>query len=231
MKVISNDKLIKRNRKLGNVCSILAIIVLGVGMFLSFKDKDGSLLPYTFSALIVGLLLFQLGNYYMGKWGRSPRPDERLSSALKGLDDKYTLYHYITPVSHLLIGPSGVICLIPFHQAGTITYDEKKGRWKQSGGNFFMKTFGGEGLGRPDNEIKFNLEDISRFIAKKEIHIAPYEPEPVLVFTNENTTLSIENSPVAAISSSKLKDFLRKKAKDKPLPLEMIKDIETKINS
>jgi hypothetical protein len=230
MKVISNDKLIKRNGKIGNITSLSSIAILGVGMFFSFKDTDGSYLPYTFGALIVGFLMFQVGNYYMGKWGKSPRPDENLSSALKGLDNTYTLYHYMTPISHLLVGPAGVICLVPLNQAGAINYDADKKHWKQTGGNFFMKIFGGEGLGRPENEVKYTVEDAAKFLTKNEIDISPLEPEPILVFTNSKATLSAEESPVPAVLGDKLKEFIRKRAKDKPLSLEKIKEIESKIN-
>lgn len=229
MKIVSNDKLIKRNGRIGNITSLLSIAVLGVGMFFSFKDQDGSLLPYTFGSLIVGFLMFQVGNYYMTKWGKSPRPDERLSTALKGLDDKYTLYHYMTPVSHLLVGPAGVTCLIPLHQAGTISYDSNRNRWKQSGGNFFMKTFGGESLGRPENEARYSVEDATKFISQNEIRLTPFVPEALLVFTNEKATIIADESPIAAVQAARLKEYLRKKVKEKPMSLDMIKEVENKI--
>ena len=230
MKVISNEKLIKRNGKIGNISSLISIVILGIGMYFSFTDKDGSYLPYTFGALIIGFLLFQVGNYYMSKWGKSPRPDELISNALKGLDDKYTLYHYVTPVSHLLIGPAGIICLVPMNQAGTIIYDATKKRWRQKGGSFFLKTFGGENIGHPDNEIKYTLDDAARFLAKKGIDISPFKPEPILVFTNSKATLEAEEYPFPAVVAPKLKEYLRKKSKEKPFSLDTVKEIETKIS-
>lgn len=230
MKIYSNDKLIKRNRRIGNITSLLSIAILGVGMFLSFRDKDGSYLPYTFGALIAGFLLFQIGNFYMSKWGKSPRPDERITSALKGLDDRYSLYHYYTPVSHLLIGPSGLLCLLPFQQAGTLRYDAEKNRWKQIGGNFFLKTFGGESLGRPEREVKYSIEDAVNYIKKLDVEIGNYVPEAVMVFTNPNATLEAEGSEIPAIQATKLKEFIRKKAKTTALPDETIKKIEQLIS-
>jgi hypothetical protein len=230
MKIISNDKLIKRNGRLGNILSIGSLIILGVGMFLSFRDKDGTLLPYTFGSLILGFLTFQIGNFYMSKWGKSPRPDEKLSAGLKGLDDKYTLYHYSTDVSHLLVGPAGLICLIPLSQGGTIRYDAGKDRWKQSGGNWFMKTFGGENMGKPENEARYSVSDLTKFLAKKSITIPNYEPEAILVFTNEKATIEAEGSDLSATTIAKLKEIIRKKAKGNPLSLETLKEIETKIN-
>lgn len=230
MKIVSNEKLIKRNGRIGNILSIASLLILGAGMVLSFRDKDGTLLPYTFGALILGFLTFQIGNFYMSKWGKSPRPDEKLTSALKGLDDKYTLYHYSTDVSHLLVGPAGLFCLIPLSQAGKISYDANKNRWKQSGGNFFMKTFGGENLGKPENEARYSIQDIGKFLAKKMISLGKVEPEAILVFTNEKATIETEESPLLATTSAKLKDVIRKKAKENPLTIEVLKEIEQKIS-
>jgi hypothetical protein len=105
MKIIANEKLIKRNNKIGNILSIASVVILGVGMFYSFQDKDGSYMTLTFSALIVGFILFQISSYYVNRFGKPPRPDQKLSQALKGLDDKYALYHYMCGVSHLLVIP------------------------------------------------------------------------------------------------------------------------------
>ena len=59
----------------------------------------------------------------------------------------------LPPTAHLLVGPVGVWVLMPRHQAGRITYDENKNRWRQKGGNFYLKIFAQENLGRPDLEI------------------------------------------------------------------------------
>ncbi len=230
MKIYSDEKLIKRNRRIGNITSILSILILGVGMVFSFRDKDGSYLIYTFSSLIVGFLLFQIGNFYMTKWGKSPRPDERITSALKGLDDKYTLYHYTTPVSHLLVGPSGVLCLIPYGQSGTISYDATKNKWKQMGGNFFLKTFGGESLGNPEKEIRYTLEDTKKFLDKNQVLINDFEPEAVLVFTNPSVVLEADEYEGAAVSAGKLKDFIRKRAKNVAFPDDLTQKIEKIVN-
>jgi hypothetical protein len=229
MKIYSNDRLIKRNRRIGNITSLLSILILGVGMVLSFSDKTGSLLPYTFGSLIAGFLLFQVGNFYMSKWGKSPRPDEKITNALKGLDDRYSLYHYFTPISHLLIGPAGIMCLLPYQQGGTIRYDAEKQRWKQSGGNFFLKTFGGESLGRPERELKFTLEDASRYFKQTGIELGTHAPEAIMVFTNSSAELHAEESNVPVVQAAKLKEYIRKKAKTSAVPDELVKKIEESI--
>lgn len=229
MKIYSNDKLIKRNKRIGSITSLLSLLILGVGMVLSFQDEDGSKLAYTFGSLILGFLLFQVGNFYMSKWGKSPRPDERLNSALKGLDDRYSLYHFYTPISHLLIGPAGVLCLVPYQQAGTINYNPIKNRWKQVGGNFFMKAFGGEGIGRPEKEVRFTIDDAAHYFKRAGINLEPHAPEALMVFTNPNVTLQADESEIPAVTAAKLKEYLRKKAKTKTLPDEISRKIEESI--
>jgi hypothetical protein len=229
MKIYSNNKLIKRNHLVGNVTSFLSIAVLGAGMYFSFTDKDGSKLPFTFTALILGFLLFQFGNYFTGRWGRSPRPDELISQSLKGLDDRYSLYHYTTPIPHLLTGPAGIFCLIPFTQAGNIKYDQVKGRWKQTGGNAFMKIFGGENLGKPENEARYTADDAQKLIRKMGFNLDNIPVESILVFLNPKTSLHVEESPVIATTGEKLKDTIRKRIKDKPILESILKEIQEKL--
>jgi hypothetical protein len=213
MKVFSDEKLIKRNKVIGNTLSLVSIAILGVGMFLSFKDKDGSYLPFTFAALIVGFLLFQVGNFYMNKWGKSPRPDEKLSQSLKGLDANYSLYHYKSAVSHLLVGPSGIFALLPYSQPGVIEYNPNRDKWKQSGGNFFLKTFGGESLGRPDLDAKYAVQDLIKMFSKLEIDPGNAVPQAIIVFQNPKAVVKSEGSPIPAMTQEKLKEYIRKQVK------------------
>ena len=114
MKIIKNEKLIKRNSKIGQWTSTSALAVLAVGMYISFVKPD--LFIWAVAALLLGFILTQIGLYFGNQWGRSPRPDERLDAGLKGLTKDFILYHWATPVSHLLIGPAGIWILLPYHQ-------------------------------------------------------------------------------------------------------------------
>jgi hypothetical protein len=231
MKIYSNEKLIKRNNRLGQIASILSLIVLGVGMYFSFRDTEGNYIALTFGALIIGFLIFQFGNYYLSRWGKSPRPDELITAALKGLDDRYSLYHYVTPLFHLLVGPTGVYALLPYNQAGRLYYDEQRNRWRQKGGNAFLKLFGNEGLGRPDMEAKYAQSDLVSYVKKLGLDPAPLTNNVILVFTNAKADISIENSPSFAVTGEKLKEFLRKKMKENPVSVEWISTFLSKLPS
>ena len=146
MKIVKNEKLIKRNSKIGQFTSLGALVVLGVGMYISFTRPE--LFVWAVGALLLGFTLTQVGMYFGNRWGRSPRPDERLDAGLKGLPGEFVIYHWTTSVAHLLVGPAGIWVLLPFHQRGHVTY--RKNRWRMAGGGFlqnYMRLFGQEGLG------------------------------------------------------------------------------------
>jgi hypothetical protein len=225
MKILSNEKLIKRNNRIGQITSIGSLVILGVGMYFSFSNSQGTYVTLSFTTLIVGFILFQIGNYFLSRWGKSPRPDEIINASLKGLDDKYTVYHFSTDVSHLLIAPSGVYSLLPYGQGGTLSFDSKKNRWKQKGGNFFLKVFGQEGLGNPISEGNYAKEQLERYLLKICVGANQTKATALLVFTNEKAVINGEGSPVPYVSSEKLKDYLRKQVKDPNFSPESIVDL------
>lgn len=223
MKVLTNEKVIKRNAKIGQYTSLIALLILAGGMVISFTMQTQIYL--SFAALMIGFILSQIGIYFGNRWGRSPRIDERLNAALKGLTKEYTLYHFITPVSHLLVGPAGVWIIAPYYQRGKIVYE--KNRWKQKGGGLllgYLKIFAQEGLGRPDIEIQADMDTLSESL-KKSIGDDLPPLNASLVFTDNRAELEAEGAPLPTLKLEQLKDFLRKVAKEKPFPAAQMKKI------
>ena len=224
MDITTNERLINRNARIGQITSIIGLVVLAGGMFISFTRPE--LFTISLIALLVGFGLSQIGIYFGNRWGRRPRPDEILDTALKGLDGRYSIYHYSTPTSHLLVGPAGVWILMPRQQAGTITYDEAKKRWRQKGGNLYLKIFAQENLGRPDLEIGSEMHAISSFLEEK----LPGEEVPdvnaALILTNEKVVVDADNAPAPTLDVRKLKDFIRKTAKGKPISSDLVEEVK-----
>ncbi len=224
MKIIKNEKLIKRNSKIGQWTSMGALIVLGLGMYISFTKPE--LFAYSIGALLLGFTMTQIGMYMGNRWGRSPRPDEKLDAGLKGLPGDYTMYHYVTPAAHLLIGPAGLWVLMPYHQRGKVVY--RKNRWRNSGGGFFqgyMRIFGQEGLGRPELELDSETESLKKYFAKHAGESEIPEIQAAMVFTGDNVEIEANDSPIPAMKVKQLKDFIRQKTKEKALSAEKIKRI------
>ena len=226
MKIIKNEKLIKRNATIGNWTSLAALAILGGGMYISFKRQE--LFVYSLIALLVGFTLTQIGMYMGNRFGRSPRPDEKLDAGLKGLQNEFVMYHYTTPASHLLVGPSGIWVVMPYHQRGQVEF--KKNRWQIKGGGFlqgYMRIFGQEGLGRPDIEIDGELRSLNKYLSKKmdESHLP--EINALMVFTNDDVEINGEDAPIPALKLKQVKDFMRQKAKEKKLSAETLTELKT----
>ena len=216
MKIIKNEKLIKRNSTIGQWTSLGALAVLGVGMYISFKQPE--LFTYALGALLGGFILTQIGMYMGNRYGRSPRPDEKIDAGLKGLPGDFTIYHFSTPVSHLLVGPAGVWALLPYRQHGVVKY--LKNRWRVVNGGFmqtYMSIFGQEGLGRPDLEAESQISSIQKLFAKKLNESEIPEVNAVLIFMHDQVELQVADAPLPALKLKQLKDFMRQKAKEKPL--------------
>ncbi len=224
MIIVRNERLVKRNNRIGTYAGILSIIVLGGGMYISFKFPD--LISWSIIALASGFTLSQIGISYSNRFGRSPRPDETLDSALKGLDNQYALYHYQSPVTHLLVGPAGIWILFPFPQKGKIIFNEKKGRWKKVGGNAYLKFFAQDNIGNPDKEITSSTNRLQKILTKIPDFEVP-EIRSALVFSDENAIVEADNAPVPTLHARQLKKLIRKEAKgDHTLPNPTVKTVQ-----
>lgn len=227
MRIVANEKLIRRNAKIGQYASVGGLAILAGGMYVSFRYPEQVGLAWL--ALLVGFILSQVGLYYGNRWGRRPRPDERFNEALKGLDDRYTIYHYLKPTHHLLLGPAGIWVLLPRHQTGKIIYE--KNRWKQKGGGFiqgYLRLFAQEGIGRPDLEVNVEVENVSQFLQKQLPDEQFPVPQAALVFTSDKTEIdeSTSEAPTPTLQAQKLKELIRKSAKTSGLTPEQVQKIQ-----
>jgi len=225
VKIIKNEKMIKRNSKIGQYTSMGALVVLGVGMYISFTRPE--LFVWAVGALLLGFTLTQVGMYFGNRWGRSPRPDERLDAGLKGLPGDFVIYHWTTSVAHLLVGPAGIWVLLPYHQRGHVTY--RKNRWRMAGGGFlqnYMRLFGQEGLGRPDLEAEAEINSVRKAFAKEMEEDEIPEIKAVLVFTTDGVEIEAEDAPMPALPLKKLKEFMRNKAKERPITSQELEKIQ-----
>ena len=82
MKTVTNVKLIKRNAKIGQYTSLGALVVLGIGLYITFKMPDK--FAYSLAALLIGFFMSQVGMHFTNRWGRNPRPDDIIDKSLKG---------------------------------------------------------------------------------------------------------------------------------------------------
>lgn len=227
MRIEKNEKLIRRNGRIGQWSSIAGLIVLASGMYLSFQRPE--LFSYSVLALLGGFGLTQISMYFGNRFGRSPRPDERLDAAMKGLPGEFALYHYRTAVPHVLVGPAGIWILIPYHQRGSVTV--QNGRWRLSGGGFlqsYLRVFGQEGIGRPDLEAARQITALKKQLGATHAGASLPDIRALAVFTSEDVEVDAGQSSVPGLKTKQLKDFMRQAARLReitPLQIQQVQQL------
>ncbi len=96
----------------------------------------------------------------------------------------------------------------------------KKNRWQMSGGGFiqgYMRIFGQESLGRPDIEVDNEVNGLKKFFAKQMDESQVPEIKPLMIFTNDDVEINAEETPIPAMKLKQVKDFIRQRAKEKPI--------------
>lgn len=225
MKIVINHRLVRRNARIGQVTTLAALVVLAVATYLAFRHIE--LFVYTLFLMVVSLLLTQIGLYFGSRWGRSPRPDQVLDRSLKGLGREYAIYHYLTPASHLLVGPAGVWALLPYPSAGVVTWE--RGRYRQRGGGFlaaYLRFFGQDSIGRPDLEARSEIDLTQRFF-RRALDGMEVPVQAALVFYHPAARVEVQDAPFPVFLAKDLKDFLRKRAKEKPLSPAILEAIRS----
>lgn len=224
MNILINTKLVKRYTRIGQVLMFSGMAILVAGMIINIRMPE--MINLSLGALLAGFLLSQIGIQISNKWSRQPRPYETINKALKGLDGRYTLYHYTTPASHLLLGPSGLWVILPKYQGGTISYSN--GRYRQKGGNLYLKIFGQEGIGRPDLEAQAEVARVRAYLGK----LLPEEKIPnvnaVLSFVHPKVTVVQPEGELPAypfVVDEKLKELVRKTSKGQTLSNAQISEL------
>ena len=227
MYIYTNEAKLKKYKNISKYTTIAAFVILIGGAIAAFSPKY---VMISFLALIVGFIVSQISISFTSKWGREPSNNNIFNVKLKGLSDNYSIYHYMDPVDHLLVGTGGTFILMPYFQGGEIGFDEKKGRWTQKKANFFMKLFGQESLGRPDVECDSALAGVRDYFISREIDFPEDMIHPILVFINPQARiLEGQNFKYDTIPLGKLKETIRNYAKDQRLTPEFIDEVTDKL--
>lgn len=146
------------------------------------------------------------------------------------MDNNYSIYHHMSPVQHLLVGPSGSWILIPRHTKGKVTFNAKKQKWELTGSNIFIKFWRWltqEKLGRPHFEAMIEAGSLDRLLEKKwtsseEIHV-----QAVAVFLDNEIILDVGEAPFPAVALKKLKLVVTKNDQGKTISKAGLKQLNS----
>ncbi|GBD20089.1 hypothetical protein HRbin28_00528 [bacterium HR28] len=229
MRVVRNVGYLKKRQRAARLMIALGLAGLLGSIALTFLQQ--LLYIYlAYAALITGFLFFNAGMQQWAKWNRRPRPDELLDSALRRLNDRYTLVHYPDVPEgwrpeHVLIWPGGILNITTRELAGRIVV--KGMRWRRLD-RFLIRllTFGGPPLGNPTVECQRQVEALQRFLAQRDLPGADLV-EGLIVFLNDQAQLEVIESPVSIVTRKELFDAIRAYGSERRLSQGEIDEIVT----
>ncbi len=231
MLIVENKKYVSDKVRLGNIANFASMGLLIVGFVLSLMT--GTLgqqaIFAAYAALIGAFLLLSYGRNFTRRWGPRFRQDQWLLPALRGVDNRYTMFNYAAPnlPDHIVVGPGGLFVLVPKPNGGTVRY--QNGRWSRGNiGSTMFRGLAEGGLGNPIVDVNKNLGLLAAYLKKNgsEQLIAGLEARPILVFTNPGANLEVSGPPIPVVGSKELKAiFRRAKATLEPEKVEELTEV------
>src|SRR5690242_16898007 len=126
MNVATNEAFLKTQKRWA-----FAIQAIGMGLvFLSFLLSFvyitvPALIFVAYPALLIGWPLWLVGRGRSRRWSTAGKVDEALTTELKGLNNRYALFHHVvlgkTVLDHVLVSPDGVLVFEVKEGGGLVT--------------------------------------------------------------------------------------------------------------
>ena len=215
MQIIANDKFVRSRVKIGNIANFASMGLLAVGFVISLQQQTlGSIAVFlAYVAMIGAFLLLSYGRTFSRRWGPRFRQDQWLIPALRGTDNKYTMFNFASKElpDHLLVGPGGLFVLVPRSNGGTILFEN--GKWSRgSAGSTILRGISEGGLGNPFIDVRIALTKLAEYLKKhgSQDLIDGLEARPVLVFTNPGVQLRVRNAPISVVHAKDLRSIIRR---------------------
>lgn len=211
--ITTNQPLVDSRARLGRMLTTASLIVILGPLFFTIptlfsgkNDMPTDQLLLLYGALFLGLILSNVGGYFLNRWGF--KQYERVGTALKGLDKRFKLYNYLLPVSNALLTPFGVTVLLIKNIDGQVAVNQKG--WRQTTGLVrLLRRFSAEQLGDPTRDLETDEKKMREFIAER--GGADFQPpiEGLIVFTNPKVSLEMSNVQLPVVNLNENEDALK----------------------
>jgi hypothetical protein len=206
MQVYINQRKVRRNRTLGRYMMFGGLGASLIAVAISFLAQ--AYIFYALGLMLAAGLVSQIGTALYNRFGRSPRMDEVIDFSLKGLDDRYAVFHYAAGTSHAIFGPFGALAALPRLERGDITFEE--GSWVQVAPKRRVS------LGSRRKKLNDLTQEADREVRKLRKALEKALPDremiavsAILVFLAEDAMVEANDSPMLAAHRKKLKSVLR----------------------
>src|SRR4029453_16060737 len=209
MQLVANQQLVRNRVRIGLGFHLGALAVFAIGLAMSLSVVTTRELPVAaWGAIVFGLVLYSVGQTQLRRWGPRNRQEEQLGQAIRGLDDRYKLYAFLSSSlpDYILISPAGAQVLIVRQEGGDVSC--KGDQWRSSGGR--LRGLFGPGLGNPSADATKQLQQLRKLLEQSGLENVP--ASAVIVFSNPKVVLHVEGCSATVTRLRDLKDVLRRMA-------------------
>lgn len=207
MQLVTNTTLVRNRVRLAGALHFAALVVFGIGLLVSLQPQAWF---YSYFAIVVGLLLYQVAQTNLRRWGPRHRQEGLLHHSLRGLDDRYALVAF--PASslpdYLLVGPSGISVLVARPQRGAIVCRADK--WSMGDGGGSLLRLLRAPLGNPTSDARAGVELVKHYLGDKRDDGENQPVEAVVVFTHPEARLRIDGCSYPVTTAKELRHYLRR---------------------
>jgi hypothetical protein len=198
MHVVVNEKLIATRVKIASAAHLAALAVFAVGLFVSWSNPEPTLeqMAGAYAAIILGLVLYNAGQFFLRRFGPRFRADGILARTLKGLDRRYTLLAFPSTKlpDNILVGPAGIQVIVARPHDGAISC--RANTWSRDAGTGLKRLtglFGGTPFGDPSKDVSKGIARVRERLEQRGIP-EPQQPpvEGIIVFTSPAAKLRID---------------------------------------
>jgi hypothetical protein len=219
-----HERKVARNARIGRVLVFGGLGAMAIGVLISLRQ------PYpvdlVFGLLFLGMVASQIGFPMRNRWDRKPRIDQVLDEHLKGLDQRYAVFHYALGASHVLVSPAGLFAVIARLEDGEVSFSN--GRWErrlERAG--LLRRRGVRQIRGIERDSEVEVERVRRYLERT---LEPPQIRPLIVFLHSRAKLALAETPQLATHLKKLKSTLRKLPKAATLSQSQIDQLGTKFS-
>ena len=215
MHVIVNQKLISSRVKIASAAHLAALGVFAVGLFVSWSNPEPTMeqMVGAYAAIIVGLILYNAGQFFLRRFGPRFRADGIIARTLKGLDRRYTLLAFPSTKlpDTILVGPAGIQVIVARPHDGAITC--RANQWHRDPGKGLKRLsgmFGGSPFGNPSEDASKGIARVRQRLDQRGIPESQQPPvDGIIVFTNPAAKLRIDGCSYPVTTLKGLRNNVR----------------------
>lgn len=216
MRTTTDEEMVARGGRLGQLATFIGLVMVFGGLIASFTQYR----LMTVFMVALGAVMYTLGTRGQEQASREPQHIKRLTDALSEFDDRYRLYNYALPATHVLLTPHGVFVLVVKGVDGRIRCFKDK--WvRDMSLRRMLRFFTEESLGNPTKEAAEDVEKLQKYVEKHAPEVQ-VDIQGLVVFVNPGARLETTTASAPVLPVRRLKSHIRRASARMDVPPETL---------